>query len=100
MNRILSKNVLSIIITMVLNVLTCSFSNAINIPHQISYQGKLIESSIPVNGNKTFTFSFLTSDWSETHHLQVKNGLYAVIQNSLEKISLLQGVNYQWRTEQ
>ena len=42
--------------------------------------------------------AFTTGTWGSSDKRYKKNIL--PIQNSLEKISLLQGVNYQWRTEQ
>jgi len=47
------------------------------IPQKISYQGKLFENSVPVNGTKSITFTI--GSWSETHSsVQVSDGLYSV----------------------
>ncbi|MCK4662265.1 MAG: hypothetical protein KAT68_05330 [Bacteroidales bacterium] len=47
------------------------------IPQKISYQGKLLESGVAVNGTKSITFSI--GSWNETHsNVQVTDGLYSV----------------------
>lgn len=60
-------------------LITClsSILFAQEIPLKISYQGKLLESGIPVNGTKDITFSIGT--WEETHGaVQILEGLYSV----------------------
>jgi len=47
------------------------------IPQKISYQGKLLESGVPVTGTKSIVFTIDT--WTETHPgVQVTDGLYSV----------------------
>ena len=46
------------------------------IPQKISYQGKLLENGVPVNGNRAIIFTIDT--WSETKSVQVTDGLYSV----------------------
>ncbi len=46
------------------------------IPHKISYQGKLYENENAVTGTKSMTFTIGT--WTETHLVQVTDGLYSV----------------------
>ncbi len=47
------------------------------IPHKISYQGKLLENGSAVTDTKNFTFTI--GAWSETHsNVQVTDGLYSV----------------------
>jgi len=47
------------------------------IPQKISYQGKLLESGVPVTGTKSIVFTIDT--WTETHpNVQVTDGLYSV----------------------
>nr|NQU91975.1 hypothetical protein [Bacteroidota bacterium] len=49
------------------------------IPLKISYQGKLLESGVPVNEPKDITFTIGTS-WTETHdNVAIEAGLYSVI---------------------
>ncbi len=58
-----------------LNLCNLCFSQ--EIPQKISYQGKLLESGVPVTGTKSITFTIDT--WSETHpSVQVTDGLYSV----------------------
>ncbi len=50
-----------------------------SIPQKISYQGKLMESGVAVNGQKNFVFSFPNTSWTESHsNVLVTNGLYSV----------------------
>jgi len=68
------------IITITILSVAISTGLAMNIPQQISYQGKLMENGIPVTGTKTFTFSFADTDWSEVHEdVQILNGIYTVV---------------------
>ncbi len=53
-----------------------SKSYAQEIPHIISFQGKLVENGVPVTGTKTIKFSI--DSWSETKSVQIENGLYSV----------------------
>jgi hypothetical protein len=47
------------------------------IPRKISFQGKLLENTVPVNGQKSLTFTI--GSWSETHwNVSINNGLYSV----------------------
>ncbi len=50
--------------------------SAQEIPQKISYQGKLLENNIPVNGTKNITFTI--DSWSETKSVSVNDGLYSV----------------------
>ncbi|MCD4665349.1 MAG: hypothetical protein K8R68_08755, partial [Bacteroidales bacterium] len=50
--------------------------SAQEIPLKISYQGKLFESGIPVNGTKSITFTI--GSWSETQSKEINDGLYSV----------------------
>ncbi len=54
------------------------------IPSKISFQGKLMESGSPVTGSKEIVFTI--SSWSETHQLQVTDGLYSAILGSITPI--------------
>ena len=56
-------------------LLICSL-NAQEIPQKISYQGKLLENGVPVNGTKSITFAIGT--WTETKSVSVNDGLYSV----------------------
>ncbi len=67
------KNILLILF------LFCLVFNSLsqNIPHQISYQGKLYENGSPVNGTKNIRFTI--GLWTETHYnVQITEGLYSV----------------------
>jgi len=65
--------------------------NFAEVPHLISYQGKLLDSSgDPITGEVTITFQLWTSEtggelvWSETHNvIPTSDGLYDVILGSL-----------------
>jgi len=46
------------------------------VPHQISYQGKLMENDEPVSGTKSMIFTI--DAWSETNSVAVNDGLYSV----------------------
>ena len=60
---------------------------SINIPQQISYQGKLMENGVPVNGTKTFTFAFVDTDWSEIHeNVSIVKGIYSVVLGNITEI--------------
>ncbi|MBT3385932.1 MAG: hypothetical protein HN778_03450 [Prolixibacteraceae bacterium] len=59
-----------------LGLLLSYFLNAQEIPQKISYQGKLYENNSPVNEIKSITFTI--GSWTETHSVQITNGLYSV----------------------
>jgi hypothetical protein len=63
-----------------------------NIPPQISYQGKLAENNMPVNGEKSFIFSLMNEQselWTEPHeNVLIKNGIYHVILGAVNPIPL------------
>lgn len=65
-----------ILLTTALLMLTMVCGIAQVIPQKISYQGKLLENGQPVNGTKSITFTIDT--WSETHSVNVIDGLYSV----------------------
>ena len=59
--------------------MTNTLAFAQGVPKQISYQGKLLENGVPINGHKSITFSFVDTNWSETHeNINISNGLYSV----------------------
>jgi len=73
-------------LTTVLFFATQSIGFSINIPQQISYQGKLMENGVPVTGTKTFTFAFVDTDWLEIHeNVNVVNGIYSVVLGNITK---------------
>jgi len=60
---------------MVATVFTNSYAQ--QIPHKISYQGKLLNNNVEVDGQTDFIFTI--GGWSETHNnVDVTNGLYSV----------------------
>jgi hypothetical protein len=60
----------------ILGLIFCLGLFAQQIPQKISYQGKLYKNDLPVDGTKSITFTIGT--WSETHSVQITNGLYSV----------------------
>ena len=63
-------------------VLLSSFLGAQDIPHMISYQGKLYENENPVSGSKNIEFRI--GAWSELHeNVQITGGLYSVTLGSV-----------------
>jgi len=68
----MKKVSLLIVVTLFVQVLTAQ-----EIPTKISYQGKLLESGIPFNGDKNIIFTI--DSWSETHNVSIEEGLYSVI---------------------
>ena len=47
---------------------------------KLPFQGKLIESGVPVNGIRTIEFSIGTLGWNETHvDVPITDGLYFII---------------------
>ena len=72
-NQIIMKKTIFTILGM---LIFCSLF-AQQIPYKISYQGKLLENNVEVNGTKNFTFTI--GAWSEPHNgVLVTNGLYSV----------------------
>ncbi len=65
--------------TLLIFIFSISIAFTQTIPQKISYQGKLMESGVAVNGQKNFVFSIPGTAWTETHNnVQVANGLYSV----------------------
>ena len=63
---------------LLMSLLFVGLINAQNIPHEISYQGKLYNNGSPVTGSVSITFTI--GSWTETHpSVKVNNGLYSVI---------------------
>lgn len=53
------------------------YLSAQEIPQKISYQGKLLENGVPIDGTKKI--KFIIGSWDETHSsVQVTEGLYSV----------------------
>lgn len=51
------------------------------VPQKISYQGKLFENGMPVNGNKDISFTI--GSWTEEHeNVEITEGLYSVVLGS------------------
>ena len=68
----------SIMFVMVLfTIAVVSLIIAEEIPHKISFQGKLLENGTAVTDSVTITFS-IDDYWSETHNVNVINGFYSV----------------------
>lgn len=65
---------------------------------KIPFQGKLIESGVPVTGSHLFVFEIASVGWSETHaSVAVTDGLYFVVLGSINPLpdSLFYGVDEQ-----
>lgn len=62
------------------------------VPHLLNYQGRLAENGVPFDGTAEITFSFYdassggTAIWSETHNIEVQNGIFNVLLGSGEEI--------------
>jgi hypothetical protein len=85
--KIIQPICLILALTTLLFFATQPIGFSINIPQQISYQGKLMENGVPVNGTKTFTFAFVDTDWSEIHeNINVVNGIYSVVLGNITEI--------------
>lgn len=57
------------------------------IPQKISFQGKLLENGVPVNGNKPISFTIGT--WTEYHpSVEINDGLYSVVLGSVNPIPI------------
>jgi hypothetical protein len=85
--KIIQPICLILALTTLLFFATQPIGFSINIPQQISYQGKLMENGVPVNGTKTFTFAFVDTDWHEIHeNVRVVNGIYSVVLGSITEI--------------
>ena len=57
------------------------------VPQKISYQGKLLENGIPVNGTKNINFTI--GAWSETiNGVEVTEGLYSVTLGEITPIPI------------
>ncbi len=78
------------LIFVVLLTLIFSFGFADEIPHTISYQGKLLENNVAVDGSVNLMFRVLNSQsavlWEEIHTgVNVDNGLYSVSLGSVNR---------------
>ncbi|CAA6815049.1 MAG: Endosialidase chaperone [uncultured Sulfurovum sp.] len=82
------KTKLMSLIVFISTIFLSTNSYAVSIPQQISYQGKLLDAGIAVNGTKSITFS-LNSTWTETHpSVTIANGLYSVQLGSINPIPI------------
>ena len=63
-------------ISLILAILFSLSAYTQEIPHFISYQGKLLENGAPASGTKNMTFSI--GDWSDTLDVNVDEGIYTV----------------------
>jgi len=83
-------------------ILTFELATAQSIPQRISFQGKLLESGVAVNGNRNFVFSFTNpvgTLWTESHiAVPVVNGLYSVILGETTPIPVTVFSNYTFAT--
>ena len=65
---------------------------------KLPFQGKLIETGVPVDGTRTLEFSIASQSWSETHaDVPITDGLYFVVLGSINPLpdSLFYGVDEQ-----
>lgn len=65
---------------------------------KLPFQGKLIETGVPVDGTRTLEFSIASQSWSETHvDVLITEGLYFVVLGSINPLpdSLFYGVDQQ-----
>ncbi|MEA1954639.1 MAG: tail fiber domain-containing protein [Campylobacterota bacterium] len=80
------KPKLTSLVAFMATVVLSTSSYAIDIPSKISYQGKLLDAGVAVNGTKSITFS-LSSGWTETHsNVTIDGGLYSVQLGSINPI--------------
>lgn len=64
---------------------------------KIPFQGSLYDQGVEVNGSKSMVFSIAVASWTETHSVQVVNGLYSVVLGSVTPLpaNLFTGVDSQ-----
>ena len=64
---------------------------------KIPFQGSLYDQGTPVNGTNEMVFSITAASWTETHQVQVINGLYTVVLGSVTPLpaNLFTGVDSQ-----
>lgn len=90
--KILNRNQILFYFFAMIFVSYVSLGYTDNIPPQISYQGKLAENNMPVNGEKSFIFSLMNEQselWTEPHeNVLMKNGIYHVILGAVNPIPL------------
>ena len=54
---------------------------------KLPFQGKLIETGVPVDGTRTLEFSIASQSWSETHaDVPITDGLYFVVLGSINPL--------------
>ena len=82
------KCVLSAGLAIIILAVTVNSSFSSEIPQKISYQGKLLESGVAVNGLKTINFA-IGNQWQETHiNVPVADGIYSVQLGSITPIPI------------
>ncbi|MBC8385930.1 MAG: hypothetical protein H8E57_10485 [Candidatus Cloacimonetes bacterium] len=78
------KNLILLVATMLLFVICFA---QVEVPQKISFQGKLSEDGELANGTKEITFTI--GEWTETHEVEVNDGIYSVMLGSNNPIPII-----------